>query len=102
MIVVMQRGATQGQVVNVTARIEQLGCQTQISEGKECVIIGIIGNVRPLDREQIERMDGVERTVPVLRPFKLASRDFHPQDTVVPINGVSVGDKRLSRSNFMV
>ncbi len=95
MIVVMKRGATQAQVVNVTARIEQSGCQVQISEGKECTIIGIIGNGRPLDREQIERMVGVERTVPVLRPFKLASRDFHPQDTVIPIDGVSVGDKRL-------
>ncbi|MFN2242070.1 MAG: 3-deoxy-7-phosphoheptulonate synthase, partial [Anaerolineae bacterium] len=57
--------------------------------------IGIIGNGRPLDRAQIERMSGVERTVPVLRPFKLASRDFHPQDTVVPINGVAVGGERL-------
>jgi 3-deoxy-7-phosphoheptulonate synthase len=95
MIVVMKRGATQGQVVNVTARIEQLGCQAHISEGKECTIVGIVGNVRTLDREQIERMDGVERTMPVLRPFKLASRDFHPQDSVFPINGVSVGDKRL-------
>ena len=95
MIVVMKRGATQAQVVNVTARIEQLGCQVHISEGKECTIIGIIGNGRPLDREQIERMVGVERTVPVLLPFKLTSRDFHPQNTIIPINGVSVGDKRL-------
>ena len=95
MIVVMKRGATQGQVTNVTARIEQLGCQTHISKGEECTIIGIIGNVRPLDREQIERMESVERTVPVLRPFKLASRDFHPQDTIIPINGVSVGEKKL-------
>jgi 3-deoxy-7-phosphoheptulonate synthase len=95
MIVVMKQGATQAQIVNVTARIEQWGCQTHISEGKERTIIGIIGNGRPLDREQIARLDGVERTVPVLQPFKLASRDFHPQDTVVPINGVSVGDKKL-------
>jgi len=95
MIVVMKQGATQAQIVNVTARIEQWGCQTHISEGKERTIIGIIGNGRPLDREQIARLDGVERTVPVLQPFKLASRDFHPQDTVVPINGVSVGDRKL-------
>ncbi len=39
------------------------------------------------------RLDGVEQVVAVLRPFKLASRDFHPHDSVVPINGVSVGDK---------
>ena len=95
MIVVMKQGATHAQIVNVIARIEQLGCQAHISEGKERTIIGIIGNGRPLDREPIERMDGVERTMPVLRPFKLASREFHPQDTIVPINGVTIGDKQL-------
>ncbi len=95
MIVVMKQGATKAQVVNVTARIEQLGCRAHISEGKERTIIGIIGNGRPLDCGPIERMDGVERTMPVLRPFKLASRDFHPQDTVVPINGIAIGGKQL-------
>jgi 3-deoxy-7-phosphoheptulonate synthase len=95
MIVIMKQGSTSAQIANVTARIEQLGCQVHISQGKERTIIGIIGNGRPLDRDQIERMDGVERTVPILRPFKLASRDFHPQDTVVKINGVSVGDRRV-------
>jgi 3-deoxy-7-phosphoheptulonate synthase len=94
-IVVMKQGASRNQVVNVTARIEQMGCQAHISEGKERTIIGIIGNGRPLDRAQIELLDGVERTVPVLRPFKLTSRDFHPQDTIVPINGISVGGKKL-------
>jgi 3-deoxy-7-phosphoheptulonate synthase len=95
MIVVMKQGATHAQIVNVTARVEQMGCRAHISEGKERTIIGIIGNGRPLDREQLERMDGVERTVPVLQPFKLASRDFHPQDTVVPVNGVAIGGKSL-------
>jgi 3-deoxy-7-phosphoheptulonate synthase len=95
MIVVMKKGATQSQIVNVKARIQQLGCQVHVSEGEERTIIGIIGNGRPLDRGAIERLDGVEQTVPVLRPFKLASRDFHPQNSVVPINGVSVGGKRL-------
>jgi 3-deoxy-7-phosphoheptulonate synthase len=95
MIVVMKQGASQVQIVNVTARIEQMGCQAHISEGKERTIIGIIGNGRPLEREQLERLDGVERTVPVLRPFKLASRDFHPQDTLVPVSDVSVGGKQL-------
>jgi 3-deoxy-7-phosphoheptulonate synthase len=95
MIVVMKQDATRAQIVNVTARIEQLGCRAHISEGKERTIIGIIGNGRSLDLEPIERLEGVERTVPILRPFKLASRDFHPQDTIVPINGVAVGGKQL-------
>jgi 3-deoxy-7-phosphoheptulonate synthase len=95
MIVVMKQDATHAQIVNVTARIEQLGGRAHISEGKERTIIGIIGNGRPLDRELIERMDGVERTMPVSQPFKLASREFHPQDTVVPVNGVTIGDRQL-------
>jgi 3-deoxy-7-phosphoheptulonate synthase len=96
MIIVMKQNATQGQITNVTARIQQWGCQAHISEGEERTIIGVIGNGRPLDREPIERMSGVERTVPILRPFKLASRDFHPKDTVVNLNGVSIGSKQLT------
>ena len=95
MIVVMKPGATGAQIANVTARIEQWGCRVHISEGQEHTIIGVIGNGRPLDREQLERMSGVARTVPILRPFKLASRDFHPQSTVVEIDGISVGGKQL-------
>ncbi|MFQ6101168.1 MAG: 3-deoxy-7-phosphoheptulonate synthase [Anaerolineae bacterium] len=95
MIVVMKQGANRLQIANVAARVEQWGCRVHLSEGEERIIIGIIGNGRPLDRDQIERMEGVERTVPVLRPFKLASRDFHPQDTIVPINGVTVGGRQL-------
>ncbi len=95
MIIIMKQGATGAQIVNVTARIEQLGCRTHLSEGEERTIIGVIGNGRPLDCEQIERMAGVERTVPILRPFKLASRQFHPQDTVVTVNGVSIGGRQV-------
>ena len=93
MIVIMKRGATNAQTANGAARIEQLGCGVHLSEGEEHTVIGVIGNGRPLDREQIERMDGVERTVPILRPFKLASSDFHPRDTVVSINGLAVGGR---------
>jgi 3-deoxy-7-phosphoheptulonate synthase len=95
MIIIMQKGATARQIANVTARVEQMGCQAHISEGEERTIIGVIGNGRPIDREQLERMDGVERTVPILRPFKLASREFHPHDTVVEINGVKIGGEQL-------
>lgn len=95
MIIVMKQDASQSQITNVTARIEQWGCQAHISEGEERTIIGIIGNGRPLDRAPIERMSGVERTVPILRPFKLASRDFHPKDTVIKLNGVSIGGDQV-------
>jgi 3-deoxy-7-phosphoheptulonate synthase len=95
MIVILKQGATRAQLDNVVARIEQMGCGVEVSEGKERTIVGIIGNGLRLEREQIERMEGVERTVPIMRPFKRASRDFHPQDTIVKLNGVSVGDQKL-------
>jgi len=96
MIIVMKQGATPEQVTSVTARIEEWGCQAHISEGEERTIIGVIGNGRPLDREPIERLSGVDRTVPILRPFKLAGRDFHPKDTIVELNGVSIGGEQLT------
>ncbi|NOR83173.1 MAG: 3-deoxy-7-phosphoheptulonate synthase, partial [Ardenticatenales bacterium] len=95
MIVIMKAGATNAEISNVTARIEQIGCQPHISRGQERTIIGIIGNGRPVDPENIERMAGVERTVPIMRPFKLASRDFHPQDTVVKVNDIPVGGRQF-------
>jgi 3-deoxy-7-phosphoheptulonate synthase len=95
MIVVMKPDATGAQMASVIARVEQLGCRVHTSEGEERTIIGVIGDVRPLEREQIERIKGVERTVPILRPFKLASRDFHPRDTHVTLNGISIGGPQI-------
>ena len=95
MIVIMRRSASEAEINNVIARVEQRGCRVHLSEGEERVIIGVVGNGRPIDPVQFERMSGVERAVPVLRPFKLASREFHPQDTIVKINGVSVGGDEL-------
>ncbi len=95
MIIVMKKGATARQIANVTARVERLGRQVHLSQGEERTIIGVIGDERPLDRDQFERMDGVEKIVPILSPFKLASRDFRPQDTIVALNGVKVGGAKV-------
>ena len=92
MIIVMRKDATSRQIANVSAYVERGGRQVYLSEGTERTIVGVLGDGRPLDREQIERMSGVESTVPVLRPFKLASREFRPQDTLVKLNGFSAGD----------
>ena len=91
MIIIMKHGASQSEISNVAARVEQMGFQVHLSRGEERTIIGVIGNERPFNREQMERMSGVERTVPVLRPFKLASREFHPHNTVFELGGVTFG-----------
>ena len=95
MIVILKREATRAQIDNVIARIEQMGCAVEVSQGEERTVVGVIGDGQRLDREQIERMAGVERTAPIMRPFKRASRDFHPQDSIVKLNGVSIGGQKL-------
>jgi 3-deoxy-7-phosphoheptulonate synthase len=91
----MKQGATGGQVANIIDRVEQMGYRVHISTGEERTIIGLIGNGRPLNREQIELLEGVERTVPILRPFKLASREMHPPDTLISVQGVTIGGEQL-------
>lgn len=93
MIIVMKREADAKQVAAVVARVEGLGHRTHLSAGEERTIIGVIGDERPIDRNQLEVMSGVDQVLPVLRPFKLASREMHPQSTVVALNGIRVGGK---------
>ncbi len=95
MIVIMKKDATPSQLTNVVAHIEQMGCQAHISRGEERTLVGIIGNGRPFDSEHLEMMAGVEKTMPVTRPFKRASRDFHPQDTLVTVGDTVVGGDKI-------
>ncbi|MGC8877596.1 MAG: 3-deoxy-7-phosphoheptulonate synthase [Anaerolineae bacterium] len=96
MIIVMRMGATQQEIESVIARVHELGFRTHLSQGEERTIIGVIGDERPVDKDSLARMQGVERIVPILRPFKLASRDFQPHDSIIEIAGHPVGGKRLT------
>ena len=95
MIIVMQQAATARQIAGVVARVEALGYRAHLSQGEERSIIGVIGDDRPIDGTAFELLDGVEKTVPILRPFKLASRDMHPQATTVALDGITVGGPRI-------
>jgi 3-deoxy-7-phosphoheptulonate synthase len=85
-IVVMRKGATEADVDGVIARIAELGFRAHPSRGDERTIIGVIGDDRKMaDAGMFESLPGVADCVRVLKPYKLASRDFHPQSTVVRI-----------------
>jgi len=90
-IIVMRSGATRSEIQNVVDKVESMGYQTHLSQGEERTIIGVIGGDRTLVPENMEMIPGVERVLPILQPFKLASRDFHPEDTVISLNGVKIG-----------
>lgn len=91
MVIVMRHNADAKQISAVVARVEAHGFRVHLSQGEERTIIGVIGDDRPIDDAQFETLEGVDKVVPILRPFKLASRDMHPQDTVVSLDGVKVG-----------
>ncbi len=95
MIIVMKHNATAKEIADVVQHIESLGFRAHLSTGEERTILGVIGDERPLEPEHFELLPGVERAVRILHPFKLASRDFHPQDSVFRINGASVGGPQV-------
>ena len=95
MIVIMKPNASMSDKSAVIAWAEDQGFQVHLSTGSERTIIGIIGDERPLNKEQVERVTGVERVVPVLKPYKIASREFRPDPTVFPIGQHMVGGKDL-------
>ena len=95
MIVIMRAQAKTGELSAVIARIEDAGFRVHLSEGDERTIVGVIGDGRPLESDQLERLPGVERCVPILEPFKLASRNFKPTGTTFPIGDHVVGSNEI-------
>jgi len=95
MIVIMAAQATSQNKADVIAWAEDAGFSTHFSEGEETTIIGVIGNGRPVIKEQVARMTGVDRVVPILKPFKIASREFKNKDTSFKIGDYNVGGKGL-------
>jgi 3-deoxy-7-phosphoheptulonate synthase len=97
MIVVMQAGAAKADVDGVIAEVERLGYRAHPIYGVERTVIGCIGDERGKARLQaLESMPGVEACVPILKPFKLASREVRKENSVVDVSsGVAIGGKRL-------
>lgn len=96
MIIVMRSTATQADIDQVVERITQHGLKPHISKGVERTIIGAIGDERILRNVPFQALPGVEEVLAILKPFKLASRDFKPEPSVVEVNGVAVGGQRLA------
>ncbi|MDH7498201.1 MAG: 3-deoxy-7-phosphoheptulonate synthase [Syntrophomonadaceae bacterium] len=95
MIIVMERNATAEQVRNVERRLTEMGFRTHLSQGVERTIIGAIGDRNSVAMGALEVLSGVERVVPILQPFKLASREFQPHNTVVKVGQAEFGSGRL-------
>ena len=90
MIVVMNSNATQSVIDGVVNEIRRMGCQPHLSQGQYRTVIGAVGEEGSLDQAHLAAMDGVEKVVPIMKPYKLASREFHEDDSIVEVGGPSV------------
>ncbi|OJG88528.1 phospho-2-dehydro-3-deoxyheptonate aldolase [Enterococcus saccharolyticus] len=88
----MKPGATKEQVDAVIERIKDSGLDVQINQGSEQVVLGLIGDTRNIQDVAFRSYQGVDKTVRISNTYKLTSREFHPQDTVVDVDGVKIGD----------
>ena len=96
MIVVMKQNSSADQVEEVVKRVEELGYKVHLSRGEARTIIGIIGaDDYLIQQDTFEVLDGVEKTVRIMQPYKYASRDFAQSSTTIPVNGISVGGDKI-------
>ncbi|MGB8707648.1 MAG: 3-deoxy-7-phosphoheptulonate synthase [Dehalococcoidia bacterium] len=95
MIVVMKVGSSDKEIDGVVKRIESAGLKTHVSQGVERTIIGVVGQIFPELQDMLEMLHGVDEVIRVSKPYKLSSREFHPLDTTVKVDGITIGGKEI-------
>lgn len=95
MIVVMKPGSTQENLAAVVKKIESAGLRTHLSKGEEVTIVGVIGDKKIIANLELQMMAGVDKTVRITEKYKLVSRDFHPEDTIIDAGGIKIGGSEI-------
>jgi len=91
MVVVMSVNSTVGQIESVNERLDQLGFQTQLIRGVKRIVIGAVGDRLVNDLRDLQQMPGVEKIVPIMKPFKLVSREAKDENTIIDVRGIKIG-----------
>src|SRR5260370_2321480 len=89
-IIVMDSSASDESIERVTREIEKMGAKSHLSRGKFRTVIGALGEEGLIDQNHLASLDGVEKVVPIMKPYKLASRGFHEEASVIEAGGGSV------------
>ena len=96
MIIVLKPDATEDQIKHIVQKIEKLGLKPWVSRGKERSIVGVIGAEDTIRLEPLEVYPGVEKVMSILKPYKLVSRDFKKENTVIELDGgVTIGGEEV-------
>jgi 3-deoxy-7-phosphoheptulonate synthase len=94
MVIVMKQGASEPQVEHVIERLTELGFDAHRSSGAERTVVGAVGgNVEIIDPRELEVLEGVKEVFRISKPYKLVSRSFRTENTVIPVGGVHIGDE---------
>ncbi len=96
MMIVMKDGATEEQVEGVVEKLHSIGAEAHLSRGEFKTIIGAVGDREKISEIPLAVLPGVESVIPVMKPFKLVSREFHPEGTVVRVGGAELGGKKFT------
>src|SRR5579862_9522356 len=97
----MSNHASQDSITRVVREIERMGCQSHLSQGRFRTVIGAVGEEANIDQNHLASLDGVEKVVPIMKPYKLASREFHEEDGIVEIGGGSVPKVKVGGTHAM-
>ena len=96
MIIVLKPKATQKEIDHIIEKVKRLGLKPMVSKGVERTIIGVIGEEDIIRLQPLEVYPGVEKVMPILKPYKLVSRDFKPEDSIIDVSEeVKIGGKKL-------
>ena len=96
MIIVMKPEAADHDVEHLVDRLRELGLKAQVTKGEERTVVGVIGDDRLLHDQPLSVFPGVESVTPILAPWKLVSREFQKHDTVIDVNGIKIGGKKIT------
>lgn len=95
MVIVMRKDAPQEVIEKITKKMISLGCEVHKVEGTGQTILGLVGDTSKINPSQIEANAHVQKLLIVEHPFKLAGRDFHPNDTIIDVDGVKIGGDNI-------
>jgi 3-deoxy-7-phosphoheptulonate synthase len=96
MIIVLRPDATQKEIDHIIEKVKKLGLKPMVSKGVERTIIGVIGEEDIIRVQPLEVYPGVEKVMPILKPYKLVSREFKPEDSIIDVGeGVKIGGKKI-------
>ncbi len=96
MMIIMKSNATPQEVEAVIVSVKAAGLNVHLSQGVEATIIGAIGETHSIPMERFEGLDGVDIVQRITQPYKLASRQFHPENTILTIDGFTVGGDQVA------